>query len=143
MPRPINLKHYNIVVYLVCSPWRYLARPTSNTRHSLSSLPSCTFTTSQQPCVTSKDFLIESRPTKINAGLILRSSCFKQSKQNIEFYPLSDEKNTKVSLSMLASLRACMTCPTPQSSSARASPNAPRRVVLEKSFPANCGLWVC
>ena len=58
-------------------------------------------------------------------------------------YPLSAVKNTNVSLSTPASLSACMTCPTPQSSSARASPNGPRRVVLVKSFPANWGWWVC
>ena len=52
-------------------------------------------------------------------------------------YPLSAVKNTNVSLSTPAALSACMTCPTPQSSSARASPNDPRRVVLVKSFPAN------
>ena len=52
-------------------------------------------------------------------------------------YPLSEVKNTRVLSSTFASLSACMTCPTPQSSSARASPKGPRMVVLVNSLPAN------
>ena len=55
----------------------------------------------------------------------------------IIMYPLSAVKNMNVFSSTPASLSACMTWPTPQSSSARASPNGPRAVVLVKFLPAN------
>ena len=37
--------------HFMCSSWFYLPRPVSNTRHSLPSLPSCTFTTSKKSCI--------------------------------------------------------------------------------------------
>ena len=47
---------YNLCMYLVCSSWSYPSWPASNTGHSLSSLPSCTFATAQETSISTSYF---------------------------------------------------------------------------------------
>ena len=54
---------YSTSTNLVRSPWRYLPWPASNTWHSLPSLPSCAFTTAQEPSIATSYFSCKGRST--------------------------------------------------------------------------------